>query len=126
VSTGGPNLTAANLTGANLTGAAGADLTGANLSGASLNEANLYGANLSGADLTWENPTGAKLSGNVTVADFLKLSPLLESRQATAFGETIFADTNLTGAIGLEYCVHLGPSILDHRTLQECDQQRLG
>jgi hypothetical protein len=31
---------------------------------------------------------------------------------------TIFADTNLTHALGLESCTHFGPSILDHRTLK--------
>jgi hypothetical protein len=33
--------------------------------------------------------------------------------------ETIFADVNLTGVIGLETCNHHGPSIIDHRTLQK-------
>jgi len=34
----------------------------------------------------------------------------------TLYG-TVFGDTNLTAVQGLETCVHLGPSILDHHTL---------
>jgi hypothetical protein len=37
----------------------------------------------------------------------------------TTFFETVFADTNLTGAVGLEECDHRGPSTLDHRTLRK-------
>jgi hypothetical protein len=33
--------------------------------------------------------------------------------------ETLFADVNLTGVIGLETCFHSGPSIVDYRTLQK-------
>lgn len=32
--------------------------------------------------------------------------------------ETIFATSDLTGCRGLEACIHFGPSILDHHTLQ--------
>src|SRR4051812_7326307 len=32
--------------------------------------------------------------------------------------ETVFGDTNLTRAKGLEICFHTGPSTIDHRTLQ--------
>src|SRR5206468_12258741 len=50
--------------------------------------ADLGGANLSEADLT-----GVRLL------------------------ETVFGNANLSGARGLESCLHDGPSILDHRTL---------
>jgi hypothetical protein len=33
--------------------------------------------------------------------------------------ETIFADVALIGVIGLEKCTHMGPSTIDHRTLQK-------
>jgi hypothetical protein len=49
---------------------------------------------LSGARLTGANMTGAVLF------------------------ETIFGNVDLTGVIGLESCRHLGPSTIDHRTLQ--------
>jgi uncharacterized protein YjbI with pentapeptide repeats len=87
------------LAGADLSGA---DLSGANLVAAYLGAANLSGANLSGANLVAANFTGADLRG----AKFM---------EATV-GETVFSDTNLRGAQGLDNCNHQGPSILDHRT----------
>src|SRR4030095_2926564 len=54
--------------------------------------------------------TGAKLTGaNLTGTNLSRV---------TLF-ETVFGDTNLTAVRGLEACVHLGPSTLDHRTLAE-------
>jgi TIR domain/Pentapeptide repeats (8 copies) len=64
---------------------------------------------LSGADLARANLTGADLYGaNLTGADL-----------SMAFlSETVFGDTDLTRAKGLETCHHIGPSTIDHRTLQ--------
>jgi hypothetical protein len=59
--------------------------------------------NLSGTDLYAVNLAWTDLSGT-SLTDAL-------------LHETIFAATNLTDAKGLESCVHLGPSIVDHRTL---------
>ncbi len=99
---GGALLVRADLRGANLRGAAlrgavlheadltGADLTGALLFGANLREANLRGAVLHGADLT----------------------------MALLF-ETLFVNVNLTSARGLDLCMHVGPSTIDHRTLEQ-------
>jgi hypothetical protein len=55
-----------------------------------LNDANLTGANL----------RGANLSGAILF-------------------ETIFGNTDLSDAIGLETCVHWGPSVIDFRTLEK-------
>ena len=55
--------------------------------------ADLYRANLTGADLRLADLTHAVLH------------------------ETILADTNLNSAIGLEFCTHRRPSVIDHRTL---------
>ena len=33
--------------------------------------------------------------------------------------ETLFVNVNLTGATGLDQCVHIGPSTVDHRTLEQ-------
>jgi hypothetical protein len=96
----------ANLIGANLIRAdlSGSNLIGANLSGSNLSEAELSGSNLSAASLSWANLSGANLSGaNLSGADL---------------HETIFANINLSTVKGLEACLHWGPSILDHRTLQ--------
>jgi hypothetical protein len=94
------NLTEANLGKADLTGAhlrqanlAGANLTDACLRGADLRGAYLRGVHLAGADLHRANLTGALV------------------------WDTVFGDTDLTSARGLESCGHGGPSIIDHRTL---------
>jgi len=120
----GVNLSWAILSGANLSGALSeadlsfaelsrADLGAANLSGANLSRANLSGAslsetNLGGADLSWAHLSRANLTG----AD---LDAAILSR--ADFWETVFADTNLVNARGMESCIHHGPSIVDHRTL---------
>jgi uncharacterized protein YjbI with pentapeptide repeats len=62
----------------------------ANLSGASLIYADLWRANLKGANLTM-----AKL------------------------GETALTGITLANVIGLETCIHRGPSMTDYRTLQK-------
>lgn len=56
---------------------------------------NLIRANLSGADLG-----GADLS-------------------RVHLSRTIIGDTNLSDCKGLDECIHVGPSIIDHRTLQK-------
>jgi TIR domain/Pentapeptide repeats (8 copies) len=82
------NLRLASLHGADLTKA---DLTGANLTGAYLHHTNLSKADLRGANLKYAHLIMVNLS-------FAKL------------GQTSFANTDLTGAEGLESCRHLGPS----------------
>ena len=71
----------------------GADLIEANLSGAILINANLSHADLRSASLPGANLHGAELF------------------------ETGFANTNLKDVLGLDVCNHLGPSVIDHRTL---------
>jgi uncharacterized protein YjbI with pentapeptide repeats len=100
----GTTLYAADLSEANLTGA---DLGEANLHGTNLTEANLCGADLRGADLRGVNLTRAIL----TRVDL----------SYGALSETVFGDTNLTAAQGLKTCRHIGPSILDHRTLAKSE-----
>jgi uncharacterized protein YjbI with pentapeptide repeats len=112
----GANLRVANLRDANLRGAnlfvanLSADMPNANLSDANLSDANLRGANLSGANLLRTNLSGANLSearlggANLTEAKLLR---------------TIFGDVNLTSVTGLETCLHYGPCIIDHQTLQK-------
>jgi uncharacterized protein YjbI with pentapeptide repeats len=97
-----PDLSGADLTNADLSGA---NLSDANLSHANLFGANLSGANLSGAKLTFANLGGADLSGaNLTEAHLY---------------ETNLVNLDLHKAIGLETCIHGGPSAIDHRTLQK-------
>jgi hypothetical protein len=101
-------LSAAHLSGANLSDAdlSRATLNNANyLSAANLNNANLSGADLRGANLCGTNLSSANLSG-ANLSDAFLL-------------ETIFSNVDLSGVIGLETCVHIGPSTIDHRTLQK-------
>jgi uncharacterized protein YjbI with pentapeptide repeats len=66
---------------------------------------------------------GTVLSAHLSKAD-LSHARLLHTylvnanlTQAKLF-ETIFSEVDLTSVIGLETCIHEGPSIIDHRTLQ--------
>jgi uncharacterized protein YjbI with pentapeptide repeats len=101
------DLSDANLFGAYLIGAYlnNARLSGANLSNAYLNNARLSGANLSDAYLNNANLSGANLNG-----------AYLEKAQLE---RTVFGNVDLTGVIGLEQCIHRGPSTIDHLTLQK-------
>jgi TIR domain-containing protein/pentapeptide repeat protein len=94
------NLRGANLRGANLRGA---NLRAANLREANLRQADLREADLSGADLQEANLGGAKLSWAYL--------------HGARLDETVWADTNLREAQGLDACHHAGPTVLDHRTL---------
>lgn len=82
------------------------NLSGANLSGANLSEAHLIKANLSAADLA-----GANLSkANFTWAD-LRGANLIGSKFSEAVvSSTIFGESDLSKAIGLEDIHHDGPS----------------
>jgi uncharacterized protein YjbI with pentapeptide repeats len=117
----GANLIKADLAGADLDGAnlSDADLAGASLHRARLHDADLHEADLHGANLIQANLPGAYLyradlryanlhNANLTDADLSDAS----------FHETYFTDVDLTNVIGLDRCSHLGPSSLDHRTLE--------
>jgi hypothetical protein len=116
----GANLVAANLSLADLgySNLTGADLAGTNLSHASLLGAKLRRANLDGADLSHADLRGADLVGtnffgaDVTGADVSGAELL----------STSFANIDLNNVIGLETCKHIGPSIIDHRTLEQSRQ----
>ncbi len=101
----GAVLTGAALRGAVLRGAVlyGAALTGAALTGAALRGAVLYGADLRGVVLTGADLTGADLTG----ADLSE----------AVLGGTIFADTDLSTAKGLETVIHNRPSTIGIDTL---------
>lgn len=101
----GANLTKAKLTGATLVASeiVNADLSKANLQRADLSRAKLRGAKLTGADLRLTNLTGAEMR---------------EAKFSFAhFGETVLADVDLSGAVGLETCKSWAPTVIDHRTL---------
>jgi uncharacterized protein YjbI with pentapeptide repeats len=107
----------ADLAGADLRGVdlAGADLRGVDLAGADLRGAHLSRAALHGADLAWAALGGAAYLGGAYLGGaYLNGADLAEAM----LHETVFADVDLSTCRGLESCVHVGPSIIDHRTLQ--------
>lgn len=112
----GANLSHANLCNANLSGVNlnnKANLSHANLQDADLQDAELFGANLTGANLCRANLQRANLgTANLRQADLAGAN----LTGATLF-EVIFTDTNLADVKGLDQCVHIGPSTIDHRTL---------
>ena len=115
-----PDLSFANLRGAYLYGAdlSEADLSGAYLTRANLGEADLIGAHLSFADLTGADLTKADLHPGPTSSGPTSPGRPHSSRlPQVRLYETVFGNTNLTDVRGLETCIHVAPSILDHRTL---------
>jgi uncharacterized protein YjbI with pentapeptide repeats len=113
----GADLSRANLISANLSRT---NLRNGNLRNANLRNANLCYADLSGANLCLANLTGADLSeADLRGADLFDAD--LEGANLTQakLYETDFANVDLTSVIGLETCVHEGPSTIDHRTLQK-------
>jgi len=93
------DLSEANLNQANLTRAT---LNETNFGGAKLTHANLSGANLSRAGLTHANLNGAYLVGS--------------NFSNTVMFDTIFGDSDLSKAKGLEDVVHGGPSNISTET----------
>jgi hypothetical protein len=119
----GATLNGANLDGANLDGA---DLNNAVLSGASLNGADLSRAILSRADLSHADLNYADLSYAILSQANLSRADLIDANMTGVYlGETIFASVDLTRVIGLETCVHLGPSSIDYRTLERSKSKQL-
>jgi uncharacterized protein YjbI with pentapeptide repeats len=123
------NLLAANLRNANFRNASISD---ANLMVADLEEADLSGANLSRtnltkADLSKSNLRRADLSGTKLTRANLTQSNLMEARIIEAdltgsnvsqavMGSTVFANSDLGKAIGLESISHRGPSPISMET----------
>jgi uncharacterized protein YjbI with pentapeptide repeats len=97
-------LSGANLFGANLRGLSlrNETLREADLRDADLRDVDFLGADLSGTDLSGADLSGANLSGAGLFRAY--------------FGETVLVDVDLTGAIGLQGCVHRCPSIIDCQT----------
>jgi hypothetical protein len=105
------------LTGADLIDAY---LSGANLRGANLGSANLRGANLGSADLRDANLSGAYLGDAYLGNAYLSGAYLsgADLTQAILY-ETGFSNIDLASVIGLDTCIHHGPSPIDYRTLQK-------
>jgi len=111
----GANLLRANLKQANLgnvslsdASCSGVQLGGATLTRALLLRANFYAANLSNANLRGADLTGANLAWAILTGANLEIA---------WFQETVFGNTDLKGAIGLETCSYAGPNTLDYQTI---------
>ncbi|HEX2206254.1 MAG TPA: toll/interleukin-1 receptor domain-containing protein [Longimicrobium sp.] len=99
------------------------DLSGADLRYLVMRNANLRNANLRGADLRDSNLRhadlrGARLDGARLYRAFFSGARLRDaSFKGAVLYETVFADVDLSSAIGLDACLHKGASVIDHRTL---------
>jgi uncharacterized protein YjbI with pentapeptide repeats len=104
------NLTRASLRRAQLfdTFLVEANLTGADLNEAIIRESRLINANLDGVSLSRAYLIGTDFAG----ADFSHVQ----------LWDTVLANLDLSQTKGLDTCDHLGPSIIDHRTLQRSGQ----
>jgi hypothetical protein len=90
-----------------------ADLTGADLRGTDLSEAILANADLSEALLTDTKLIGASISQTKLLRTGLTGTDLT----AALLYEVVFADVDLSKAVGLGSCIYGGPNTIDHRTL---------
>lgn len=130
-----PSLRRARLAHADLRGAnlRNADLDAADLSESDLREAQLAQARFGDANLKGAILTGADLSATLFLetnlgearldrtalrgTDFTRANLKLANLEGARVFQAVFADTDLSGAMGLETCVHEAGSIVDHRTL---------
>ena len=114
------NLRDANLNGVNLTGVSstGVNLSSTHLVGADLSGADLAGADLTAADLSYATLIGTKLNDADLSFASLGDADLSEANlDGARLYRTVFANVDLTGVIGLEACLHDGPSVIDFGTL---------
>ena len=111
----GATLYQARLDSADLTGAylEGVDLRGACLTRAKLIDANLEKANLSKTVLSNARLNGASLINANFTGAYFEGTDVSDAKLA----ETIIVDTTLRDTIGLDSCLHLGPSFVDFQTL---------
>jgi uncharacterized protein YjbI with pentapeptide repeats len=117
----GADLSFANLCYADLERAdlSGTDLTQTDLSWANLNGANLRDARIIGANLDMADLTGVDLRGATIIKTGLNSTSLMSA----VCGLTIFANCDLTRAIGLENVRHFGPSMISLDTLSRSKGQ---
>lgn len=109
------NAVSSVLTEANLSSAdcRGTDLRNADLHRAILIQTDFRGASATYVDFTEANLQRADLNGANLTGSILAGADC----DSTVLLETILADVNLLGAKNLTTCIHLGPSVVDSRTL---------
>ncbi len=121
----GVNLNMADLSNADLRGAdlqaanlAEAKLTGAILKEATLNSANAHESNLTEANLSMADVSMAKLvKADLCRANLINTQLKRTDLTQSTIGFTIFANVDLSSALGLDTINHLGPSSIDIDTI---------
>lgn len=97
-----------------------ADLIETSLMGANLSKSILIGADLSRANLLNSNLSFAKLNDSSAIGtNFINTNLTGVDFHSIFLFETIFADANLSKAKNLASCFHVGPSVVDRRTLSK-------
>ena len=102
-----------------------ANLQGAKLEKSFLCMAHFEGANLSQSDLGQADLSYTRLvKSNLSRADLsttnLMMARIIEADMSNAIlNQTIFGDATLTNVKGLDTCQHVGPSVLDHSTIEK-------
>lgn len=95
-----------------------AKLIGSNLDGASFRCSNLQGADLQGAILIGADLSAANLcNANLTETNLHNSNLNTTCLKNAILWETILSNLDLSKVDGLTECHHLGPSIIDHRSL---------
>lgn len=99
------------------------DLSRADLKRREFREFNLSGSDLHASELTWAhvidcNCEGVDFNNSVLISTNFTGTELKGSNfRRACLWFTVFGDTNLIDVIGLDACIHMGPSILDMRTV---------
>ena len=103
------------------------DLSGLNLANYNLSDTILSDANLNDTDLSKASLSGADLSDaslersilrytNLGYANLLRANLKKTDISFSVLEETFFTNVDLTEVIGLDRCIHAGPSNVDYRT----------
>ena len=99
------------------------DLSHADLKRREFREFNLSGSDFHASELTWAhvidcNCEGVDFNNSVLISTNFTGTELKGSNfRRACLWFTVFGDTNLIDVIGLDACIHMGPSILDMRTV---------
>lgn len=113
-------LQCADLSGATLRGAMldKADLYEADLRSTDMEKASIIGADLSNASLRWTRLSGAILrDSDFSGADLRSTNLMRADLTRVKLIDTVFGNTDLEDAVGLDTCEHRGRSILDNATI---------
>ena len=96
------------------------DLRGATICRANLNRSDMSNSDLVSVDIFEANLNRANLKNALLVGASLNNTSLDQANMAgVGLKETVLANLDLSSTLGLDECVHLGPSPVDYRTLMK-------